>query len=80
VKADDEEGTRRMGLRHGQPDDGVTEVDLIVNKARRGGHTGDRIALRFDYMASDMREIGSFTLADIRRVKEESKAAKGGKR
>lgn len=80
VKADEEEGTRRMGLRHGQPDDGVTEVDLIVNKARRGGHTGDRIALRFDYMASDMREVGSFTLADIRRVKEESKAAKGGKR
>ena len=68
-----------LGLRHGEAMEGTTEVDIIVNKARRGGHTGDRIALAFDYMHSDMREVGVFTLNDIKRARAERRDARKGR-
>lgn len=81
VSADSEDGTRKLGLRTGPAEDGVAEVDLMIPKARRGGHSHTTVALHFEYETNAMREVGSFTLADRRQARAERREEKkGGKK
>lgn len=65
VNADAPGGTRTLGMREGEPEDGVREVDLQVSKARRGGSAGTVVALEFLYTTGQYKELCSFTPRDM---------------
>jgi KaiC/GvpD/RAD55 family RecA-like ATPase len=76
VSASSDGGTRKEGIRQGEEEPGVHELDLIVNKARRGGHSHTTVLLRHDYQRGVFTEVGGMTMLERKKKKEEMKAAR----
>ena len=65
VYADQPNGTRKKKKRASEPSNDVTEVDLHIVKARRGGTANVVIALDHEHRHGAIREVGRWTLKDI---------------
>lgn len=73
-------GTRTLKLRgEDEPEPGVAEIDIRIPKARRGGDAGVVVAIEHEYRKATVRERGRFTEQELRRVKRDSKPARGVK-
>lgn len=83
------EGTRAMGIRSDDTDlASVTEVDLLVNKARDGGRSNTTVALKHHYRRGRVEEVQSWSVKqrrdaersqDAKNARKEDKAAKADK-
>lgn len=81
VKAEADNGSKTVGLREELPGDGVAGIDILVNKARRGGKAGSMVVMNHHYLDGRIEEVALFSAADIAKSKAEAKAkkqAKGG--
>jgi hypothetical protein len=65
VYADQLNGTRKKKKREREPSDDVTEVDLHLVKARRGGKANVVIALDHEHGKGAIREVGRFTVREL---------------
>lgn len=73
MSASSEGGTRKDGIRVGKEEQGKHELDLIVNKARRGGHAHSTVLLVHDYQQSVFRELGGMSMIERKRQKAKAK-------
>ena len=77
TNADSTSGTRHLGMREGdEPPSDVLELDIHVNKARRGGQAGSIVSIEHHYMTSRIVEIGSFSATDVTKHRKEKRKAK----
>lgn len=79
VKAGSPNGSASWGVREGAEADGVAHIDILVNKARRGGSTGSLVALEHHYAKGCIEEVGVFTPAQLAKAKA-AKAAKAAEK
>jgi hypothetical protein len=83
IKAEADNGSKTVGLREELPGDGVAGIDILVNKARRGGKAGSMVVMNHHYLEGRIEEVALFSAADIAKRKAETKAKKqvkgGGK-
>lgn len=77
VSASSDEGTRGMGLRRGDVEEGVQEIDMVISKARFGGKAHTIVAMSHRWQEGVVREHAPlFTLEEIREAKKEKAVAK----
>lgn len=77
TNADATTGTRHLGMREGdEPPKDVAELDIHVNKARRGGQAGSIVSIEHHHTTSRIVEVGSFSATDVRKHRKEKKKAK----
>lgn len=77
IHAASEDGSRTLGMRAGEVQEGVAEVDMVISKARFGGKAHTRVPMTHRWMDGVVQEDGVlFTLEEIRTAKEEAKAQK----
>lgn len=78
VSASSEGGTRHEGSRIGDEAEGVHELDIIVHKARRGGHGNTTVLLKHDYRCGVFTEVGGLTMLERKQRKQAAKDKKAG--
>ena len=76
VEAESNRGSVALKLREPTNDDGVSQIDVIINKARDGGHSGTLIGLDHHYQSAEVREIERWTRRDIAAKAADSKSEK----
>jgi len=79
VGADSDVGSRKLGLRQAtymEDDEPLAEVDIIVNKARRGGSAGTIVAMDNAYMGGRIVEVGAWSLSERIAAKKKDKKGK----
>jgi hypothetical protein len=79
VKAGSPNGSASWGVREDEEADGVAHIDILVNKARRGGSTGSLVALEHHYAKGCIEEVGVFTPAQLAKAKAAKAAEKKAK-
>ena len=52
------------------------EIDILVNKARRGGASGSVVAMENDYQRGVITEVGGFSASELMEAKGEAKEEK----
>ena len=66
-----------MGLRRGDVEEGVQEIDMVISKARFGGKAHSIVAMSHRWQEGVVREHAPlFTLEEIREAKKEKADAK----
>lgn len=80
VSASSEGGTRHEGSRTGEEEDGVHELDIIVHKARRGGHGNTTVLMKHDYRCGEFTEVGGLTMLERKQRKQAAKGKRTAKR
>ena len=77
IHASSDDGSRTLGMRNGDVEEGVAEVDMVISKARFGGKANTRVPMSHRWMDGVVQEDGVlFTLEEIRAAKEEVKAVR----
>lgn len=77
IHASSDDGSRTLGMRNGDVEEGVAEVDMVISKARFGGKAHTRVPMSHRWMDGVVQEDGVlFTLEEIRAAKEEVKAVR----
>jgi len=76
VSAAAKDGTREEGVRKGKEEDGVHELDILVSKARRGGHGHTTVLMTHDYRCGVFKEVGGLTMMERKKLKAEAKKKK----
>jgi KaiC/GvpD/RAD55 family RecA-like ATPase len=69
-------GTRHEKVRKGKEEDGVHELDILVSKARRGGHGHTTVLVTHDYRCGVFKEVGGLTMMERKKLKAEAKKKK----
>lgn len=64
VSAASAEGTRTKGVRVGEQEEHVQELDIIVHKARRGGMANTTVLMQHDYRCGTFTEVGGLTMLE----------------
>ena len=77
-----ERGSMTLGARHGMLDDGATQVDVLVTKARLGGMGGSTVMMTHHWGEGRIVEDGSEALLTAARRRElaQGTATSGGRR
>ena len=70
-------GTRHKKVRKGEEEDGVHELDILVSKARRGGHGHTTVLVTHDYRCGVFKEVGGLSMLERKKAKGEAKPKRG---
>jgi KaiC/GvpD/RAD55 family RecA-like ATPase len=77
MSANAEGGTRSKGVREDPEREGVHELDIIVSKARRGGHAHSTVLVTHDYEKGAFDELGGLSMLARKKAEAEAKPKKG---
>jgi KaiC/GvpD/RAD55 family RecA-like ATPase len=77
MSANAEGGTRSKGVREDPEREGVHELDIIVSKARRGGHAHSTVLVTHDYENGAFKELGGLSMLARKKAEAEAKPKKG---
>lgn len=72
-------GTRHKKVRKGEEEDGVHELDILVSKARRGGHGHTTVLVTHDYRCGVFKEVGGMSMVERKKLERAANPRKGQK-